>query len=222
MFKICHIWVAGRTLDSIQSKVDWKINRAAYLFGSVAPDINYVYPVHTFNSTFNRFKKKIKRAEKSNTNIIKSFTLGVITHYICDYFCYAHNIRMGNPKHVIYERIMRSHMKKHTEALSNSSEELRTQWMNILGHTLDSMQTCKTVEDVLDDIHSKGKDHIDYIMKAITEMHDTYIKYTLNLEDKEWFKSIEKMELDMQYARFMCERILMFILSPEAEIVVQA
>ena len=72
MFKICHIWVAGKTLDSIQSKVDWKINRAAYLFGSVAPDINYVYPVHTFNSTFNRFKKKIKRAEKSNTNIIKS------------------------------------------------------------------------------------------------------------------------------------------------------
>lgn len=222
MFKVCHIAVANNTWSSVQSHVDWQINKFAYLFGSIAPDINFIYPVHTFTKTFRRFQNKIKRAEKSNNNIIKSFTLGVITHYICDYFCYAHNIRMGNPKHAIYERIMTKHIKMHVDQLDSYSDSLKQQWIEVLNHTLDSVKTCKTVEDVLSDIHKKGEDHIEYIMEAITKMHDTYMSCTHGLQDEIWFKSIEKIELDMKYARFMCEKVLMLILYPEAEICLES
>lgn len=220
MLKKSHILVANDTLEVIQSKIDWKINKLAYLFGSVAPDINYIYPVHTMSKTIKRFEKRIMRVEGTPRNIVKSFTLGVITHYICDYFCYAHNRRMGDPKHAIYERLLKKHLKMHIEEINYYPEELKTQWDEILKHTADSMESFESIEDIINDIHNSGREHIEYIIKAMSEMHTHYMNSSDEIDNDKWFRSVKKIEIDMEYARFMCERILMLILCPETEFAV--
>lgn len=220
MLKTSHIKVADRTLKTIQSKVDWKINRRAYLFGSIAPDFNCVFPTHTIKGTFNRFKHKLARMDKSESNLVKSFTLGVITHYICDYFCYAHNLSHPNPKHAIYERYMREHIEMHNRLINLNCDNLEEQWRDIQNHIVEQLNTQDTVDNIVESITNRGLDHINYIMEIVDNMHRDYISRTETIDTNRWYNSLNKIELDLEYATFMCEKIAMLILNPNESLVV--
>ena len=137
MLKASHIIVADKILQDVQCQMNWRVNRTAYLFGSIAPDLNCIYPAHSITATIKRFRKKLNRVNKSESTIIKSFTLGVIMHYICDYFCYAHNRRMPDPKHSIYERLLKKHIKNHEEQLGEVPDSLINQWNEIKIHVTE-------------------------------------------------------------------------------------
>ena len=198
MMKTSHIKVANKTLESIQENINWKINRKAFLFGSVAPDINCIFPAHTVKGTFKRFKHKLLRMDSSESNLIKSFTLGVITHYICDYFCYAHNLAHVDPKHHIYEKYMKNHIIMHEKSLGNNTNDIESQWNDIKIHIIESMNMSGNIEDIIASISNQGKDHIEYIMETINNMHTDYLYKTHNTEDKKWYNSIDKIELDLE------------------------
>lgn len=220
MLKTSHLKVADNTLNIIQSKINWKINRKAYLFGSIAPDFNCVFPTHTIKGTFKRFKHKLYRMENSGSNLVKSFTLGVITHYICDYFCYAHNLSHPNPKHALYERYMREHIEMHNKLVNLECEKLEEQWKNIQEHIIESSNNNNNIDNILESITNGGFDHIEYIMELVDNMHSEYINNTKNLDAKKWYYSLDKIELDLEYATFMCEKIAMLILNPNEILVV--
>lgn len=225
MLKASHILVADNMLDIIQETIDWKINRRAYLFGSIAPDFNCVYPAHRINSTIRRFRKKVLRVEKSDSILIKSFTLGVITHYICDYFCYAHNIRVIDRRHPIYEIRLKSHLEEHEKQIKEigekATEELNAQWNNIKkqiisqfaeGNSGDSMVTA------IKAIYNNRDIRLDYIIEAVNDMHQAYIDETSNIDIKAWHLSPIKMNIDMEYAAFMCDKVIKLIFEPYIEL----
>lgn len=212
MLKRTHIKVADNVLEAIQKNIKWKINRNAYLLGSVAPDLNFVYPAHTIDKTLARFRKRILRVEESNSNLVKSFTLGVITHYICDYFCYAHNLNKTDPKHAIYERVMRKHVELHEHILNSQCESLNSQWEEIREHINESLSlNGENPELILTDLSKNGLDHIDYILEMVQTMHKKYISETKLLDIANWCKSTRKIELDLDYATFMCEKMSLLI-----------
>ncbi len=219
MLKVSHIRIASNTLANIQSKIDWKINRKAYLIGSILPDLNCVYPKHTYDSTIKRFKNRLIKVNKTESNFIKSLTLGIITHYICDYFCYAHNIKI-NPKHAIYERIMRKHIKMHEELLNNWPNDLKLEWENIKIHITEYLSNMSNMDasEILINIQENGFDHIEYIIEAVSIMHMEYLEHTNMLDTNNWYKSQNKIELDIEYASFMCEKIALLLLNPSLEI----
>lgn len=218
MFKASHIEIANSVLDKIQPMINWKINKNAYLFGSIAPDINFIYPTHTLGHTIKRFRNKITRMDKADSNTIRSFTLGVITHYICDYFCYAHNLEHNNPKHAIYERILRVHIKEQEENLKWFGDKLNDQWNEIKLHIAESMAESNNIEDIIHSISTKGADHIEYVMETVEYMHNEYMDKTNNTDRYNWSKSVKKIRLDIEYSTFMCEKIALLILNPDEEL----
>ena len=92
--------------EGIKLGIDFSrgINRLAYLLGSISPDINCVYPAHRIKTTFKRYKLRIKLESLIHNQVLKSYLLGIITHYTCDYFCYAHNNESAGYHHKRYEK----------------------------------------------------------------------------------------------------------------------
>lgn len=111
-----HINIASYIYDKHNLK-DKGIYRLQYLFGSIAPDLNCVYPAHRLSTTERRFSKRLDRVNNINNKMIKSFTLGVITHYICDYFCIAHNNESLGIKHKAYETGLWKEFKEHYDSI---------------------------------------------------------------------------------------------------------
>lgn len=100
-----HLEIARRALDK-NKDTKYRVYKAVYLIGSIAPDINVVFPKHCIQFTLKRLSKRLKLIDKTSSNLIKSFFVGVVTHYICDYFCYVHNIKYNGSKHITYEKLV--------------------------------------------------------------------------------------------------------------------
>lgn len=81
--------------------------------GSVAPDVKCIFPKHRIDVTKYRFIKRIERVEKCR-GFIRAFWIGVVFHYICDYFCLAHNSLSIKPgfEHTCYELSLNKELKK--------------------------------------------------------------------------------------------------------------
>ena len=96
-----HIKIAKITAENLNNNIDkkFKLDKVVFCLGSIYPDLNCIYPAHRLSSTSNRISKKIKLIDKYGDGIIKSFNLGIITHYISDLFCYAHNNKSLGLKH---------------------------------------------------------------------------------------------------------------------------
>lgn len=87
------------------------LQKLAFIFGNLAPDIGltYIYRRHQHSTSMSHLDKLILRLYYGifhPNSIIFSFRLGIITHYVCDYFCYAHNPAFKGHlrEHIIYER----------------------------------------------------------------------------------------------------------------------
>ena len=203
-----HIKIALNTLEDIQKEVNWEINKAAYIFGSIAPDLNTAIPTHNIKHTIERFKKKIRRVEKYNPGIIQSFTLGVIMHYICDYFTYAHNrkIEVG---HAIYEINLQKHLDEQFKMLNNREVEVGGEWEDIYGHIKDAIDTDSEIEDTI----KSTSHHINKIVYQVIEMNRIYLNEIEKVETNgEWKNNYNIIEIDSEISRLMCKNIALEIL----------
>lgn len=215
MYKYAHIIVSDMMLSDIQSKLDWKINRKAYLFGSIAPDINIAFPTHTFKHTINRVRKRIMHMEiRNNTkrNIIKSFNLGIVVHYICDYFCYAHNINYHKIQHMHYEK----HLNNLVKLLKTSGIESRkfTEQIEIVeNHVITELNNIDTTkEKMLSNITNESIDNIEYIIDILTNIHNNYLDRTKEIDKDNWFESQYKMVIDLGYSIMVSNKIMELML----------
>ena len=85
--------------------LDCKISKTLFLFGNVFPDLiySYIWRRHEFKHSRKIIEKKIITLKKRTR--FYSFHMGILTHYICDYFCFPHSTiyNKGLIKHIIYE-----------------------------------------------------------------------------------------------------------------------
>ena len=199
-----HLDIGNKVINDNIIKT-FEVNKVAYLFGNVAPDLNCIYPAHRLKTTEERFYKRLKRVDKASTNLIKSFTLGVITHYICDYFCYAHNIESLGVSHKKYENNLYRYYESHLSEMTENYEKLLEHW---LVFKEQSKEKC-IVNNSLDE-----KAHIEFIMNQLKNMNELYISSNILSKKDNWTTKVEQMQKDIEYTTFMIEHLLCIVLEP--------
>lgn len=225
MLKWVHWIMARNTLKNLESSIDWKINKPLFLLGSVAPDINIAFPVHTIDKTRERFLNRIVKVETTKSYLVKSFYMGVVNHYICDYFCYAHNLGRIDPAHAIYERFMKSHLKKHTDTISKVSDDIRYQFDEIGKHVIEELYDFedtrdndifskfrmtpinKNVSSLISTVQVNSRDHAEFIMNIICKVHNKYLEDIDALIKDKWFVQLDRILLDINYANEVSHRV---------------
>jgi len=167
MRKKSHIALTTYLINNLDI-IDLKRQKYSFYIGSLLPDCvpSFLTKKHSIEETFNDLKKEIENITIYNdinkgVNSYYFLKLGVITHFIADYFTYPHNsIYEGNlSAHCYYEKELKYALKDYIKGLdvSEAKEKYNTSDMQI-NHTVDEI--------------------CNYIM----EKHDEYLK--LDIEHK--------------------------------------
>lgn len=199
-----HLRIGNMVLSENEAG-DFRINKNAYLLGCIAPDLNCIYPAHRLKTTDERFYRRLKRFEKSSTSVVKSFVLGIITHYICDYFCYAHNIESLGVNHKHYETNLYKYYLAHNEEIKDNTNELLGSWVTYKDKSRDKYvkDNCMTVDN-----------HCEIILSQIKFMNSKYLSGANMSKKGNWSNDFEQMHKDLMYTLFMVEHILNITVEP--------
>lgn len=103
-----HIYIAKKITIGLKY-------RTIIIVGSVFPDFNLKTQPHRTENLLYRIKDNIFHIEKTNNIIEKNFRFGILLHYLCDYFCYAHNYNLDishGKNHIIYEHKLHEILRK--------------------------------------------------------------------------------------------------------------
>ena len=99
-----HFTIAKRICAEIKG-MGFNLNEKSFVLGNLFPDLihSYIWRRHEYHNSRNFINKKIESFKKRP--FFFSFQLGIVTHYICDYFCYPHSsvYDKGLVQHIIYE-----------------------------------------------------------------------------------------------------------------------
>lgn len=80
--------------------------RCLIMIGSLLPDFNPTTQPHRTQNLLDRITKNYNSLNLQENDYLKSIRFGVMIHYICDYYCYAHNYNLEishGVKHMKYE-----------------------------------------------------------------------------------------------------------------------
>lgn len=156
MRKKSHISLAGYILKNMKS-VELTAHKKAFLMGSVLPDCipSFITRRHNLDETFTILEKelyKVTEIDDTDKGIDSRYCrhLGVITHYIADYFTFPHNsIFPGNLKeHCAYEKELKNVLRDYVSNNSISHERRI----------------------------NKAFESVDEILEFIRKMHKSYLK----------------------------------------------
>ncbi len=110
---LTHLCIAGKLKRIVRKELDVKLNTFSFLLGNVKPDISSKYVnIPHFKKDSNDFvRNEIKSILYCRVYQGKRCThdfserLGIITHYISDFFCYAHSGHFTGSmaEHYLYE-----------------------------------------------------------------------------------------------------------------------
>lgn len=113
MFIPTHMLIANCVNKAIEDNNRFKLNSECFLYGNIKPDITpkFIAIPHYKDASFEYIMKMIASIEiqtlPTSAKQLKSFSvmLGVINHYLTDYFCYAHNNKSLDKfaPHMLYE-----------------------------------------------------------------------------------------------------------------------
>ena len=95
----------GKKVCGELKELGYQIHEKQFLLGNSFPDLihSYLWCRHEYQHSKEFIRKKLDMLKKRP--VLFSFHLGVLTHYICDYFCYPHSAGYdkGLVQHIIYE-----------------------------------------------------------------------------------------------------------------------
>jgi len=95
----------GKNVCSELKNIGCNINEKLFLFGNIFPDLihSYIWCRHEYQHSREYVRKKLDKLKRRP--MFFSFHLGILAHYICDYFCYPHSASFdkGLIEHIIYE-----------------------------------------------------------------------------------------------------------------------
>jgi len=107
-----HLLISQILYKHISNQVNFKLDRVAFAYGNIKPDlinkdINHSHTLQESLSSVNKYSKELMSENVS----IKEFSrsLGVICHFVCDYFCLYHrdgNEKKGLCEHLFYEVLL--------------------------------------------------------------------------------------------------------------------
>jgi hypothetical protein len=113
LFLNSHLTIGNFIYKKISENFQVELDKKAFLYGCIKPDISITYSSipHYMDKSFDFISNLITKLQSSNIPITKesmrlfSTELGVVTHYIADYFCLPHNdmVFYRTLNHFVYE-----------------------------------------------------------------------------------------------------------------------
>lgn len=117
-----HLVISNALIKNLDSNKSFFISEKNFIYGNIKPDITskYVLHKHYLKESFDMIIEKIKSLCRLSLDFIEkhfsiskfSQELGVICHFLCDFFCVPHSQRWefshSFKKHVIYEKDLQS------------------------------------------------------------------------------------------------------------------
>ncbi len=125
MFIQTHEKFSHYLYDDIKQNLNINLNKKFFTLGNIEPDLPFVYPSvrHYKNCNYSfivqLITKLFEEGLQENNYSINQFSekLGIINHYICDYFCFPHFNRKYYSRHLgehlIYEKKLDAYFKQH-------------------------------------------------------------------------------------------------------------
>lgn len=182
MRKKSHIALTAYLIRNLDI-IDLKKHKCSFYIGSLLPDCvpSFLTKKHSIEVTFHNLKKEIENITIYNdiSKGIDSYyflKLGVITHFVADYFTFPHNsIYEGNlSAHCYYEKELKYALKDYIKGLNVSKlkEKIDT----------NDIQFNYTVEEICNYIKEKHNEYLkldiehkidcEYIIKASQNVVD--------------------------------------------------
>lgn len=144
-----HIVIARQIYKNIDEKLNVKLDKNNLIYGSIKPDL----PLHSsgiphfkpqsFNYICNKIHELSLQPLCNNREFIKyiSRQIGIVTHYIADYFCVPHNDRVTYKKHFLdhisYEASLHKEYKYHINSIDISKGLFKLDNTNL--HSIKSL-----------------------------------------------------------------------------------
>ena len=166
-----HIKVGNYYFHTIRknAEVSFKLRWGAFIFGNVFPDISKLaFRNHYYEDTKSIYKcYQIKARNPENTDRKRSMALGVVCHFLCDYFCKYH-AKMPYTKqsmvlHTLYEVIL--HMR-----IENILFKRNTDLLDVNERSIFNAATDQKGVDGRFDLQSMIKDYEDEDESFQTDM----------------------------------------------------
>jgi hypothetical protein len=119
MIPASHTLAASLIFDNLDKTIN--INKNKFCYGSVLPDFSptYAFIPHYKEDSLAFIISSIKTVKcaldkRALSADVLSLQLGIITHYLMDFFCYAHNDKHMDqlPHHFFYELNLHHHFKR--------------------------------------------------------------------------------------------------------------
>jgi hypothetical protein len=113
-----HITIANIVYKHLYNKLNFKLDWPSFSYGNIQPDIDktYIDCEHNIEDSLETINHNANELINSNvTNKEFSLGLGIICHFICDYFCLYHTreYQKENPvTHVAYEGALHANFLK--------------------------------------------------------------------------------------------------------------
>jgi len=114
-----HIKIGNYYFHTIRNNTEavFKLSWGAFIFGNVFPDISkFAFRNHYYEDTKSIYKCYQKKAgNPENTDRQRSMALGVVCHFLCDYFCKYHAklpyTKQSMFLHTLYEVVLHIKIK---------------------------------------------------------------------------------------------------------------
>ncbi len=122
-----HLFIGHKVKDYLDEAYQTDTGINALCFGNVFADLSALpvlhphYKARSLDYVYDEISRLCEYIPGSGNSFgdLYYFRLGIITHYITDFFCRAHQgVNKGNPKeHIQYEFGLRNHLEKHYKRL---------------------------------------------------------------------------------------------------------
>lgn len=204
-----HIVIGKHIIDWVNNGNDIKslkfntpIMERAYLLGCIAPDMNCIYPAHRITTTEKRYINHLIMSTLLDSGLARAFILGLITHYTCDYFCYAHNNCSTGYFHKLYEK----HLIK--EDIPNVDK-----WSDGL-NKFNSRPVSSEIGGGIKLITNAFEIH-----SMIFELNNEYKNLAPIDKHKGWYNDTEQCKVDVKFAIKAVKRVMFMLECAEVRIV---
>lgn len=177
---IMHMGFSEAIRKAIEKDLNIKIDRLSFMYGNIKPDLrpNLVNIPHYKDSAMEFVQGEIKKLTSYSLPKSRKWSkqlserMGVITHYLSDFFCYAHSefFQGDLVAHLLYESRLWYYFQRHpktvkysrkllpcdiqssAENIFNYIEEAHNRYLNIIRDkhsykwdTVESVRVCSTV-----------------------------------------------------------------------------
>lgn len=158
-----HFMISKSVINNIDQSKSFFINESNFIYGNMKPDAfsKYVLKKHYLDESLDMIISKIKYLTSLTLNGISKYfsvsklsqELGVICHFLCDFFCVAHSqrweLKHSMSKHISYEKELACVAKE----LDLSKFKFKFKGESI---------TNNNFEDFFNNLYSEYKNRLDY------------------------------------------------------------